>query len=464
MTTSSWDSLSPLIHGITVAAGLLIYVLATRIGKQQRRPSVALAWVLTIATFPYAGIPLFLFFGTRKFPRPLHRPVALRPDPLDPAAPVWATRLLETMHIDPLTCNTAVRLHKNGDESWRELLDLIDSAQYELDICTFLLGNDTIGGKITDKLIARANDGVHVRLLLDAVGCMGTPRKQIKRLKNAGVQVCRFMPLLHNPTRGRTNLRIHRKLALADRQKLWSGGRNLADEYFIDRRDRPAWIDLSFVIEGPLAIQAQAQFERDWLFACGRQEDAETAQVDGKSARGTIPAQWVPSGPDHADDTIYNLLLASACHAQTQILAVTPYFVPNDTLLEAWCIACRRGVAITLIVPEKSNHLLADLARGRALLAMVEAGARVLVYPEMVHAKMIAIDNELCLCGSVNLDGRSLFLNYEAMAVFYGRNEINWFQTWHAELAQRASVFVARRPSWIRDTIEGIVRVVGFEL
>ncbi|HET9112438.1 MAG TPA: phospholipase D-like domain-containing protein, partial [Burkholderiales bacterium] len=142
----------------------------------------------------------------------------------------------------------------------------------------------------------------------------------------------------------------------------------------------------------------------------------------------------------------------------------TPYFVPNDTLLEAWCLACRRGVAITLVVPEKSNHLLADLARGRALLAMAEAGARVLLYPDMVHAKMIAIDDALAVCGSVNLDGRSLFLNYEAMAVFYGSNEIRWFEAWHAELAQRSSVFIARQPSWIRDTIEGIVRVIGFEL
>ncbi len=457
-------SLPPLIHGITVAAGLLIYVLATRIGKQQRRPSVALAWVLTITAFPYAGIPLFLFFGTRKFLRPPHRPIALHPDLSTSSVPAWSTRLLEAMNIEPLTCNAEVRLHKNGDDSWRELLALIDSAQHELDICTFLLGDDEIGGKIVDKLIVRARQGIQIRLLLDAVGCLGTSRKDIRLLKNAGVQVRRFMPILHNPIRGRTNLRIHRKLALADRQKLWSGGRNLADEYFIDRPRQPAWVDLSFTIEGPLAIQAHAQFERDWLFASGRQESADETAFHGQSASGSIPAQWVPSGPDHADDTIYNLLLAAACHAQTRIIAVTPYFVPNDTLLEAWCMACRRGVAITLIVPEKSNHLLADLARGRALLAMVEAGAKILLYPEMVHAKMIAIDDTLALCGSVNLDGRSLFLNYETMAVFYGKDEIQWFETWHTDLAQRSAVFAARQPSWLRDTIEGIVRVIGFEL
>ena len=464
MTTTSWASLSSLVHGVTVAAGLLIYVLTTRIGKQQRRPSVALAWVVTIVAFPYAGIPLFLFFGTRKFSRPAHRPIALRPDPANPAAPVWATRMLEAMDIGALTCNAAVRLHQNGDESWRELLWLIDSAQQELDICTFLLGDDLIGGEIVNKLIARAQEGIAIRLLLDAVGSMGTSRKQLKRLASAGIDVRHFMPLLHNPIRGRTNLRIHRKLALADRKKLWSGGRNLADEYFIDRPGKPAWVDLSFLIEGPLAIQAHAQFERDWLFACGRQETAEASHFEGAAEQGKIPAQWIPSGPDHADDTIYNLLLASAYHAKTQILAVTPYFVPNDTLLEAWCMACRRGVAITLIVPEKSNHRLADLARGRAMLAMAEAGARILVHPGMVHAKMVVIDSELSLCGSLNLDGRSLFLNYEAMAAFYGDNEIRWCAAWHAELAQRSTVFVARQPSWLRDAIEGIVRVIGFEL
>ncbi|HET9113091.1 MAG TPA: phospholipase D-like domain-containing protein, partial [Burkholderiales bacterium] len=323
MTISAPASLPPLIHVITVTAGLLIYVLATRIGKQQRRPSVALAWVVTITAFPYAGIPLFLLFGTRKFPRPPHRLVAPVAESPNPSAPAWSTRLLEAMDIEPLTGNAAVRLHKNGDESWRQLLDLVDSARHELDICTFLLGDDAIGGKIADKLIRCADNGVRVRLLLDAVGSMGTPRKQIRRLEDAGVLVRRFMPILHNPIRGRTNLRIHRKLALADRRKLWSGGRNLADEYFIDRPGKPAWIDLSFVIEGPLAVQAHAQFERDWLFACGRHESADATEFEGESAPGSIPAQWVPSGPDHADDTIYNLLLAAACHAQSRIIAVT---------------------------------------------------------------------------------------------------------------------------------------------
>ena len=453
-----------LAHGVAVTLGLLVYLLANRIGKQRHHPSVAIAWVLAIVAFPYAGIPLFLLFGTRKFTRPVHRVAPLAEGNPDPLAPPWATRLLNVMDIAPPTYNTALRLHRNGDESWRELLDLIDSAQHRLDICTFILGGDEIGAKVVNRLVARAENGVTVRLLIDSVGSINTPHKQISKLKAAGVQVRRFMPILHNPTQGRTNLRIHRKLALGDGQRLWSGGRNFADEYFIDRPGQPAWIDLSFLIEGPLAAHAQAQFERDWDFASGQQKIPAAVPFNTETAAGNIAAQWIPSGPDHADDTVYQLLLAAAYQAETQILAVTPYFVPNDTLLEAWCMACRRGVAMTLIVPQVSNHRLADLARERDLQAMVEAGATVLLYPGMLHAKMVVIDKVLGLCGSVNLDGRSLFLNYEAMAAFYGRDEIAWLTDWHTELSQHATPYTVRKPFWLRDLAESIVRIVGFEL
>ena len=453
-----------LIHGITVTAGLLIYFLATRIGKQHRHPSVAISWVLTIIAFPYAGIPLFLLFGTRKFARPLPHAKLPVEDSLVSTAPVWATRLLKIMDIAPPTENISAQLHRNGSESWQALLNLFESAQQQLDVCTFILGGDEIGNKVTDRLIARANDGVTVRLLIDAIGSINTPHQQINKLKAAGVAVRYFMPILHNPTQGRTNLRIHRKLALADGQQLWSGGRNFAAEYFIDQPGQPAWIDLSFVITGPLAADAQTQFERDWAVADGQHKNPVTTKINSQLPTGDITAQWIPSGPDHADDTVYQLLLTAAYQAESQILAVTPYFVPNDTLLEAWCMACRRGVAITLIVPEVSNHRLADLARGQDLQALVEAGASVLLYPGMVHAKLVIVDNVLGLCGSVNLDGRSLFLNYEAMAAFYGSNEIAWLTAWHSELAQHAAAYQPPQPSWLRDLGEGIIRVVGFEL
>ncbi|WP_312793651.1 phospholipase D-like domain-containing protein, partial [Diaphorobacter nitroreducens] len=175
-------------------------------------------------------------------------------------------------------------------------------------------------------------------------------------------------------------------------------------------------------------------------------------------------AQWLPSGPDHADDTVHALLLAAAYHAQRRIVAVTPYFVPDDALLDAWCLACRRGVQVSVVVPARSNHRLADLARERALRQLAAAGARVWLSPAMVHAKAVLIDDELALVGSLNLDARSLFLNYEAMTVFYGPQELHWLAQWSDQLLASARPYHARAPSWLRDVIEGVVRSVGFQL
>ncbi len=138
--------------------------------------------------------------------------------------------------------------------------------------------------------------------------------------------------------------------------------------------------------------------------------------------------------------------------------------MPDDALLEAWCLACRRGVQVTLLVPARSNHRLADWARERALRELVAAGAQVWLAPHMVHAKAVLIDDDLAMCGSLNLDARSLFLNYEAMAAFYSPAEVRWLSDWCAAEIARAGRYRARRPSWVKDVAEGVVRAVGFQL
>jgi cardiolipin synthase A/B len=175
-------------------------------------------------------------------------------------------------------------------------------------------------------------------------------------------------------------------------------------------------------------------------------------------------AQWIASGPDCADDTVHAVLMAGAYHARTRILAVTPYFVPDDALLDAWCLASRRGVKVGLVLPQRSNHRLADWARMRALRRLVEAGGQVFMTPRMTHAKAVVIDAEFALCGTANLDGRSLFLNYEAMAAFYGAAEVAWLAQWIEQQAALAVVYDARRPPWWRDLAEGVVRAVAFQL
>lgn len=463
--------LSGLGHAVFVAVGLLIYVMATRIGRQRRHPSAAMGWVLAIVAFPYAAVPLFLMFGSRKFMRPQRRAAgmlaagpALPPPPADVPGPAWATRLLAGMELAPPVRNARTVFHAQGTQALDGLLATVASARQSLDVCTFVFGDDAVGRRVAEALLAAARRGVAVRLLLDAVGSLGMPADLRRTLKHGGVQVRRFMPLLHNPMRGHTNLRNHRKLVVADGERLWSGGRNLACEYFLDRPHLPAWIDLSYEIDGPIALQAAAQFAADWQAASGRIARAVLPRPLPVGPAEGAPAQWVPSGPDHADDTVHALLVAAAYHAEQRIVAVTPYFVPDDALLDAWCLACRRGVQVRLLVPARSNHRLADWARARALRELAQAGAEVWLAPGMVHAKAVVIDDVLALSGSLNLDARSLFLNYEVMTAFYGPDEVRWLAGWCGAQIATARRFEARPPSWPRDIAEGVVRAVGFQL
>jgi len=482
---TSWLAvLSGLGHALLAAAGLLVYVLATRIGHQRRHPSAALGWVGGILVFPYVAVPLFLMFGMRKFARPLRVP---HPTPSADAAPAvavpgpdWALQLLACMDMDPPVSNRAIVFHRQGGEALQGLMGAIDRSTRTLDIGTFVFGNDEVGQRVAAALLQAVQRGVAVRLLVDAVGSLKMPRSLLRELHAGGVEVQRFMPLWTSPIQGRTNLRNHRKLVVVDGVHLWSGGRNLATEYFVDRPGNPAWVDLSYEVHGPVAAQAAAQFDADWRMASGRlsaipaapmrkalpsvaAQATHGAQQAGLSSAGPW-AQWVPSGPDHADDTVHTLLLAGAFQAQRRIVAVTPYFVPDDALLAAWCLACRRGVQVSMLLPRQSNHHLADWARERALRDLVAAGAQVWLADGMVHAKAVIMDDDIALSGSVNLDARSLFLNYEAMTAFYGAQEIRWLSDWCDQQIAQAQPYDARRPSWTRDIAEGMVRSIAFQL
>ncbi len=478
--------LSGLGHTVFVMVGLLVYVLATRIGHQRRNPSAAVAWVISMVALPYLTLPLFLLIGSRKVVRPLRRarlgasqavfeaPLTTEKGLSDSTAavhapgPAWAAQLLACMELPPAVRNTSIVWHADGPMALQGLMRTIDSASRCLDVCTFVFADDAVGNQVAQALLRAVQRHVAVRLLVDAVGSLHASSSTLLALEEAGVLVQRFMPLLHNPMRGRSNLRNHRKLVVADQHHLWSGGRNLAVEYFLDQPDQPAWVDLSYEVCGPLALQAAAQFDLDWATASGvptgtTNPPAESPAFVPGSADGAM-AQWVPSGPDHADDTVHTLLLAGAYHAQQRIVAVTPYFVPDDALLDAWCLACRRGVQVTLLLPQRSNHRLADWARERALRELAAAGAQIWLAPNMVHAKAVLIDDDFALSGSLNLDARSLFLNYEAMTAFYGASDLRWLYHWCGEQIAKAQPYHAHKPHWVRDVAEGVVRAVGFQL
>lgn len=464
LTFSHWLSL----HGLFTVVGLLVYVVASHALQQRRHPSAAIGWILFILLVPYAALPLYLLFGTRKLTRTGRTSLAAHEVRQSDNDGGWPAQTAAVLGQPCPAAYRALSIHADGSVSLRALLEVIDGAQHTLDICTFILGQDAVGAAVIAHLIARARAGLRVRVLLDGVGCLLGGQCDLSALIRAGVHVQRFAPPLHSPLKSHINLRNHRKLVVADAghtaERLWSGGRNLAAEYFEGRPGRTAWRDLSFDLQGPLVRQAATLFERDWAFASGagqRVVDIEPAPV---AAPGEPVGQLIASGPDHADDTVHALLASAAYRARARIALVSPYVVLDDALLMALTLAARRGVEVDLLLPMRSNHRLADIARHRSLRALGGAGAHVWLAPHMLHAKAAIVDDVLALAGSTNLDGRSLFLNYEAMVAFHDAGDIARFRAWFDLERAAACPYAAQPPGLMRDLGEGLVLWIAFQL
>jgi cardiolipin synthase A/B len=477
LTTAYWLTL----HGLATVVAVLLYIIASHVLHQRRHPSAAIAWVLFILLMPYVALPAFLTFGARKQARPRNRAALVAPDPTAAAGEAsWAVQTAAALGQPAPVAYRGLHLHADGSAALVALWQVIDGAQHSIDLCTFILGDDALGAQVIERLCNKARTGVKVRLMLDGLGRLMGGRPDLKPLAACGGMVTLFVPPLHSPLKGRTNLRDHRKLLIADAafesRRLWCGGRNLAEAYFEGAVGREPWHDLSFDLRGALVLQASSLFEHDWAFANGIKAapDAtleatpeaapEPAQKPYAPAATTPRAQLIASGPDQVDDTVHALLVTAAYRARQRIQLVTPYFVPDASLLMALCLAARRGVVVDLLLPARSNHRLSDMARRRALRALHAAGARLWLTPHMQHAKLAVVDDVVALTGSSNLDSRSLFLNYELMFAFHDPDTIaqcaGWFERERASAARHAPA----EAGLFSDLAEGLVLWVGFQL
>ncbi len=441
------------LHSLAIVVSILAYILTTRAQRERRPPSIAIAWVLGMIALPYLVLPMYLLFGRRKLPRKTLQRARERSH-----ARHWAQGLIESFGLPASSPGL------NGKESAAALFATMSGAVSRLDICTYILGDDVFGREVMQRMIERARSGVEVRLLLDGVGAFQLPKGCFRALHLGGVQTAIFSPLFARRTQGPRNLRNHRKMAIADDARLWAGGRNLAAEYFWGLAGAPPWQDLTFDVQGPVAAAGASQFESDWVAAGGKPTSAKSPSPPASGAARSGEAQFLPSGPDQSEDTVHALLIDACFHVRDRMLITTPYFVPDVSLETAMRLAARRGVQIDLCIPASSNHRLADFARSRALRSLSQAGVNVHLLPYMSHAKAVVFDDALGVSGSVNLDSRSLLLNYECAVVFYGAGEIKWLANWIEALIPTTTPFDCRPPGLLRDLCEGLLLTVAYQL
>jgi len=416
-------------YGLLIGAVLLPLLVLPDILRSRRAPTAMLAWLLGVVLLPYLVVPLYFVFSGRKLPLKRKRRRSkssmrlARFDELPEEKTSDLDRLLRRLQLPGATGGNRLSLERDGVAAYHGLCRLIDGAQRTLHCAIYILADDEVGRDVIARMAARARLGVDVRLLVDGVGSIDLPDAALSELRAAGAKVAFFNPLLMGVFRGLANLRNHRKIAIADGARAWSGGRNFSVDYMRAQCPPECWTDLSFTLEGPAAQMLQEVFWSDWHFASGERPDSKILPAAPQS--GAAQVQIVPSGPDVPDDPLFSALLSASFAARKRIWLVSPYFVPDEALMHAWLLASRMGVDVRIIVPQRSDSRLVDVARLSYLRDLQAAGAKILRHQgPTLHLKAFVIDDEIAGIGTANLDARSLFLNFEVTAMIYSREDV----------------------------------------
>jgi cardiolipin synthase len=443
-------------HLSTILGFVMATLLLATSVAQRRAPGTTFAWLLAVVLIPYVGVPLYLVFGGRKLRQRGGKARLYTPEPDGPRDTIAS--MLCASGAPPPRAGNRLELLGTGELAFATIMETLAAAKRSIQISTLILGADEVGDAILDVLVEKASAGVEVCVLLDALFKRRSGRRHLVALQRAGGRVAWFMPVWHLPFRRqlRANLRLHRKIILVDGEVAIVGGMNLAHEYMGPTPAPERWRDLSARIHGPAVTDLANIFRADWQFAAREQ----LAEPEPRSPAGDTVLQVVGSGPDVADDLIYDAFLTAVFAARRRLWIATPYFVPDEGLLRALVLAVRRGVDVRILVPARSNHRTADYAGASYLRTLAAAGGTICCYePSMLHGKAVIVDTTVAVVGSANLDMRSLFLNYEVAVFCSSEPELAAIEAWfQGQLARCGALAPAGRAKLL---VESVARLVG---
>lgn len=416
MTLRDW-----LLIGVDVV--LALYT-SSHILLHKRQPRSALLWILWVWLLPLLGSLAYLYFGINRVGRPPHRPVA-PPE----GGPPSLDRLIDLVAGHPRRLGNRVAVLVDGTQGYPAMLDAIQAAQVSLDLQTYIFDLDGVGEVILQGLEEAARRGVRVRVLCDGMAAWGARPTLRRRLKAVGGEArpyWRVDRLFRQPL---FNLRMHRKVLVADGEVAFTGGLNISQRYakgpLARLRDlkflassRPQVRDVHFRVQGPLVADLQRSFDADWDHAGGG-PGVLPARPPARfkalpSEVRPVELRLVKAGPDEDLERIYEILLGALSQAKHRVDLCTPYFIPDQSLLTQIRLLGYRGVAVRLFVPEHSDHPYLNWAAHEYYDDLLDAGVEVWqVGAPFIHTKLCLVDEQWAFLGSSNLDPRSFRLNFE---------------------------------------------------
>jgi cardiolipin synthase len=425
---------------IGLAHFLVMIFAASHVVLTKRDTRAAIGWAGIILLTPFLGALLYFMFGINRLHRRARRlkrglegmkgvrglaqcpPEAVRMalgDDRSNVAPL--AEFVGRVTGLPLLGGNAITPLCSGTAAYQEMIAAIDKAEKTVSLATYIFDNDAAGQMFVDALRRAIGRGVEVRVMIDDVGTRYTWPSIVGKLREASIPHSTFLPTLIPWKLHYSNLRSHRKILVVDGRLGYTGGMNIRQGTMESNCGRYPLRDLHFRVQGPVVAQLQETFVLDWEFCTKEQLDGE-AWFPSLAQEGNVLARGIADGPDLDFDKIRLTMHCAIDCAQRSIHIVTPYFLPDQTLILALNVAAMRGVDVNILIPEKNNLLLVQWASMAQLWQVLQRGCKVwLTPPPFDHSKIMLVDDVWSFVGSANWDPRSLRLNFEFNLECYGR-------------------------------------------
>ncbi len=416
------------VFGISMAVHAILYT---------RTSQGAIAWALSLVTAPLIALPLYAFFGRRKFQGyvesrrvvdlAIQKQTELRLEThWQPFSKRTLTRDKFVQSIEKLsgmhfTGSNTTELLINGENTFSAIFAAIANAQQYILVEFFIVHDDELGRDLQKRLIEKQHQGVQVYFLYDSIGSYALPQSYSDTMTEAGIQVRSFGRPGRYRNRFQVNFRNHRKIVVVDGKSGFTGGHNVGNEYLGKSRRFGGWRDTHIKLSGPSVMGLQTAFLEDWTWVTGEFPDLTWEPTKG--SQGGSDVMVIPSGP--ADDletcSLFFVLMLNT--ARQRAWLASPYFVPNEAVMEALKLAALRGVDVRIMLPEKPDKRTAWLAAFAYIEEARTAGVAFYRYQNgFMHQKTMLIDDDLAVVGTANLDNRSFRLNFELSVLVSDQN------------------------------------------
>lgn len=432
------------IELIHLAEVILSIVISVRILMRHKPASFTIAWLLIVLSLPLFGSIIYLIIGENRVgEKRLQRGRLIRQ-----TASSWINDIVST-HNETVTDNkwqnrseqvqkleyqvnnivgipgvtgNTLQLLSDYETIFSSLILDINNASKSCYLEFYILVEGGLTDELLEALIRARQRGVVCKLMLDAQGSKSFFQGQrVNELQGFKIEVLQALPV--SPLKmlfRRMDLRNHRKIAVIDGQLAYIGSQNLVDpRYFKQDSNVGQWVDIMVRVNGPASFLLEGIFSMDWEIETGDKVSLSDLVIDN-SEETLSTLQVVPSGPIYSEGAIHQILMAVCYSAKEKLILSTPYFIPDDALLEAIVAASQRGVEVTLIIPEKIDSLLVRYTTSTYMSRLLDAGVEVALFNQgLLHTKAISVDGQYCMLGSVNLDMRSFWLNFEISTLIY---------------------------------------------